>query len=235
MTDTCFVGPPTREESKAMRIYYVIYSVDLMRNEDSLAGQMDPNRIGATDGRAGAVSLEGRWVETEGDEQYDFGYLAEELGTRHACRLCNGEGCHEHNFMAPDGWVGVGVTNVSTSYHGERYVTELRPCERCGGSGHEGSAYSEGIHRKWVVDDLNHEEFLALANDRGWDLDDDDRPTRYEDTMGSITEYGHLPAVAIDDQEGWSYGGEVIYAQFYVTIGELPMGVSERIKEGAPA
>lgn len=228
-----FIGPLTQDESKAMRFYYVIYSIDITREAEYLVDHMDPNAIGRTDGRVGAVSLDGLWRQTEGDEQYEFDYLADEMaGSDHPCPRCNGERTTDEHFTAPDGFVGVGIVDVASyrSMDGERYITEERPCPGCGGTGGSAWSYRNGYHRKWVGE-LNHDQYLALANDRGWDLDDDDRPERFNDTMGSITEYGHLPAIAVEDDEGWSYGGEVIMAQFYVTMGELPLGYSEPLHE----
>lgn len=101
-----------------------------------------------------------------------------------------------------------------------------------------GEEYEGGAHGKWVAE-LNHEEFLALARDRCWDLDDDDRPTHIEQTMGSITEHGHLDAYAVHDYEGWqsSYWGSnpVIDAQFYVSEGLIPEGATCELKEAAHA
>lgn len=241
-----FIGPLTQEDSKALRIYYVIYSYSLTRDGERLVNQMDPNSIGrnanSTPGYDYGPSLDGRWHQTEGDEQYDYDYLADELeGSGRPCQTCNGEACTEEEFTAPEGFVGVGIVGTfgnawllsEDRSHVSRdhiFVRELRPCEGCGGSGDLASAFRNGYHRKWVAE-LTHAEYLRLANDRGWDLDDDDRPTRFNDTMGSLTEYGHLPAIAIEDDEGWTYGGEIISAQFYVTMGELPMGATMPINE----
>jgi hypothetical protein len=234
MSAPTFIGPLTQDESKSLRIYYVIYSIDLTRDGEHLVNQMDPNAIGANEATAYdyGPSLKGRWHETEGDEQYDYNYLADEMSGRRDCPMCGGERTTIERFDAPEGFVGVGIIDRQPPYFASDswHISEERPCETCGGSGDESSRYRNGWYRKWVAE-LTHPEYLRLADDRGWDLDDDDRPTRFNDTMGSLTEHGHLPAIAVDDDEGWTYGGEVIYAQFYVTMGELPLGYSEPLRE----
>lgn len=104
-------------------------------------------------------------AQTEGDEQYDFRYLAEETGAG------------------------------------------------------EESVYWDGFHRKWAGE-LTWERWLEFADAYLIDLDDDGIPERYNETMGSITEFGHIPAISVDDTEGWSYCGEVIDSNIYVSIAE---------------
>lgn len=246
MSAARFIGPLTQDESKSLRIYYVIYSIDLTRDAEHMLGRgwLDPNGIPRHTGET--LSLDGLWRQTEGDEQYEYDYLADELeGSGRPCRTCNGVGATEEEFTAPEDFVGVGIVGTfgNAWLHSEDrshvsrdhiFVRELRPCETCGGSGDLAAVFRNGWHRKWVAE-LTHDEYLMLAKDRCWELDDDDRPKEYTDTMGSITEHGHLPAIAIEDDEGWSYNGEIIMAQFYLTMGELPLGYSEPLHESEAA
>lgn len=82
--------------------------------------------------------------------------------------------------------------------------------------------YENGYHRKWAGL-LSLEDWLKFADAYGIDLDDDGVPERYEETMGSITDLGHLPAISVDDSEGWNSGyedGGVIDSNIYISIGE---------------
>jgi hypothetical protein len=83
----------------------------------------------------------------------------------------------------------------------------------------ESSVYWDGMHRKWAGE-LSWERWLEFAKAYLIDLDDDGMPEHYSDTMGTITELGHIPAVSVDDTEGWGYG-EVIDSNVYVSISEL--------------
>lgn len=226
-------GPLTREDERANRIYYIIYSIDVRRDAEHIVNWLDPRHVPRSNRDSSPEdpgSQHDLWVQTEGDEQWDYDYLADEMAGG-ACTGCggNGEGEEEHvaTIEEDELFYGVGVT--TTGYAGQQtYVYESRPCRFCGGTGDRGAAYRSGFHRKWVAE-LNHEQFLTLANDRSWDLDEDERPTRYEETMGSLTEYGHLGAYCVHDHEGWSYGGEIIDAQFYISEGCLPYGARSEL------
>lgn len=220
-------GPLTREQERSHRIYYIIYSVDVRRDAEHIVGWLDPNDIP----RGGAgPSLKGLWAQTEGDEQWEYDYLADEMAG-HPCACCggDGEGDVEHVATIEEDELFYGVGTSTTGYAGLRtYVYESRPCRFCGGTGDRGAAYRNGFHRKWVAE-LNHAQFLTLANDRNWELDEDERPTDTIATLGSITEYGPLDAYAVDDEEGWCYGGEIVYAQFYISEGCLPLGARSEL------
>src|SRR4051812_4653024 len=84
-----FHGPLTRDDERAMRFYYVIYSIDVTNDGRYLLNHMDPNIIGNE--RSAPEDLRGCWDQTEGDEQYDFDYLADEIDERE-CRTCGGDG-----------------------------------------------------------------------------------------------------------------------------------------------
>lgn len=77
-----------------------------------------------------------------------------------------------------------------------------------------------GQHRKWVGE-LTRCEWLIFADSYYIDLDGAGYPVWYEETMGSLTEHGHLEAVNVDNREGWddAYGGEtVISSGMYVSF-----------------
>jgi hypothetical protein len=68
---------------------------------------------------------------------------------------------------------------------------------------------------------LNVEEWEQVADWYGIELDGLAVPERHVDTMGIISEYGHLPAVAIEGtDEGWNSGmwEPALLASFYVAV-----------------
>jgi hypothetical protein len=83
---------------------------------------------------------------------------------------------------------------------------------------YEGDGY-QGHHRTWVAE-LTYAEWLVLADRYHIDLDQDGLPVNHEDTLGSLTEYGLLPAVAVDNREGWESPGDfsVIDSSFFVSF-----------------
>ena len=76
-----------------------------------------------------------------------------------------------------------------------------------------------GSHRKWVAD-LTRDEWLIFADAYLIDLDNTGYPERYEETMGSLTEHGHLEAIAVDNSEGWQggYGPQFVDSNMYVSF-----------------
>ncbi len=133
--------------SEDMRAY-VIYSFDLTADASSATIEMMRPKVG-------------EWVETEGDDQYEFDYLADECGDEN---------------------------------------------------------YRDGRHRKYVAE-LTETELAAFVDDVfGYSLDE--ARERSEPTMGSITEFGHLPAYSLNAEPmDWNVGGvtEVIWCNAYVT------------------
>ena len=84
-------------------------------------------------------------------------------------------------------------------------------------------ARGQGQHRKWVAE-LTGEEWLAFAGAYLIGLDEDGMPEEYGETLGSLTaEYGLLPAVCVENGEGWDdySGSQVIYSTFYVSLGYI--------------
>lgn len=129
--------------------HYAIYSVDCYSDtSDEQIDRMKPKA--------------GEWTLTEGDEQYEYDYLADEIGSR-----------------------------------------DPLSAER----------FRNGKHRKWVAL-LSDDERTALTEEMF--IEDEEG----EPTLGMITEYGHLPAVAHHfDGMDWNLGGvtHVIDALLYIT------------------
>lgn len=80
--------------------------------------------------------------------------------------------------------------------------------------------YGEGRHRKWVGD-LTIDEWRRVASQLCIDIHPNGVPERAEETMGAITEYGHLDAVAVLNTEGWE-PTEVIDSSLYVSFALVP-------------
>lgn len=81
-----------------------------------------------------------------------------------------------------------------------------------------GDRWRDGKHRKWVAE-LSAEEFEKFLDDE-FGLTVEEARERGENTLGSITEFGHLPAYALNtDGMDWNIGGvtRVIETRAYVT------------------
>lgn len=81
-----------------------------------------------------------------------------------------------------------------------------------------------GQHRKWVAE-LTVEQWRIFADAFQIELDESGLPTSYEHTAGSITEHGLLPAITVDNTEGWGHGDfgygpvlGVISSEFYLSF-----------------
>ena len=140
---------------------YIIMSADIVGSEEELDG-MDPTKSSGRYPESTFPAL----VQTEGNEQYDYGYLGDA-------------------YAAAD-------------------------------PEHEGDLVGDGRHRKWAGE-LSPDEWQGFASRYMIDLDDDGLPERYEETMGSITEYGHLPALSVNNTEGWD-PTDVIDSSIYVSF-----------------
>jgi hypothetical protein len=83
---------------------------------------------------------------------------------------------------------------------------------------YDGDGY-QGHHRTWTAE-LNYAEWLVFADRYHIDLDDDGLPVNSGDMLGSLTGYGLLPAVAVDNREGWESPGDfsVIDSSFFVSF-----------------
>lgn len=151
---------------------YVIYDADVLADGARFIEQMSPAQhmpAGHTGLRKHVREIvAGRFTQTEGDEQYDYGYLGRE-STPPDVRYF------------PYGAIDAEGTEPDDDYEGET---------------------GSGQHRKWAAV-LSRAEWIIFADAYMIDLDDAGYPERYEETMGAITEYGHLEAVNVDNSEGW--------------------------------
>ena len=204
MTDTETEKFPGIDQIEA---FYVIHSADTTRDGENTLEHMQKRAEPFMAGEDDEFGLE----LTEGDEQYDFGYLADEIGERE-CMMCDGDGGSSPWQSEP------GYARWSVEHGG---IGPITACEGCGGTGLEESAYRHGHHRKWVglLPGNRYEEFAeAFMIDFG----EDGLPERHEETMGSLTEYGMIPAVSVDDTKGWGSGwdgpnGGVIDSNIYIS------------------
>lgn len=204
MTDTETEKFPGIDQIEA---FYVIHSADTTRDGENTLEHMQKRAEPFMAGEDDEFGLE----LTEGDEQYDFGYLADEIGERE-CMMCDGDGGSSPWQSEP------GYARWSVEHGG---IGPITACEGCGGTGLEESAYRHGHHRKWVglLPGNRYEEFAEAFM---IDLGEDGLPERHEETMGSLTEYGMIPAVSVDDTEGWGSGwdgpnGGVIDSNIYIS------------------
>ena len=156
---------------------HLIYSADILGTEEEIDG-MGPFRK-VTARAPYAKPMPGEWVQTEGDEQYDYGYLGDE--------------CENPEYF-PAG------------YADAEALAEPQ----------EGEPFGLGRHRKWVGF-LTLADWLIVAEMLVIDLDDNHMPVSYEETMGAITEVGVIPAIAIDNTDGWS-PLQVIDSSIYMSI-----------------
>lgn len=142
----------------AERRHYVILWADWLDG----SGYGDPIHLGPD---------ADRWTRTEGDEQYDYGYLADECGD------------DEYRAVVDGG---------------------------------------EGRHVKYVAE-LSAAEFYRWCEANFVELDDSGMPEDYNETMGSLTKYGWLAAIAVDLTEGWS-PTRVIDSSAYISTADIPAG-----------
>jgi hypothetical protein len=221
---------------KTCTAVYIIYSADVISESTSDIEGMSPLRHLAhiEDG----ATIAAKFTETEGDDQYDFGYLGSECGDARYfpygyadaealtetdepsdCPDCGGSGIRgESEAVAVAERDGISIEQAR-GY-----------CGTCEASGElppfgEGIARGLGQHRKWCGE-LTLEEWRTFARAYCIDLDDDEiMPQRFEETMGSLTEHGHIPAVCVDNREGWEHGSfgygpviGVLDSQMYVSF-----------------
>ena len=190
------MGTSLNGETRRFSGVYVIYSADVVGSERDIERMSPASHLPAGYNgyrkRAGEV-VASRFELTEGDSEYDFGYLAEE---------------------------GAGAAYLPAADEPD--------------DNDNPGAYL-GRHRKWVAE-LTRAEWVIFADRYIIDLDGNGYPERYEDTMGSLTEFGHLFAVAVDNSEGWqdANGPQWVDSQFYVSFAtpedsepELAPGVPE--------
>lgn len=138
-----------------------------------------------------STPLVGDWTLTEGDESYDYGYLGDESGDATF---------YPYSKLDAEGLVDADDADEHDLQNGV--------------------VHGLGRHRKWVAE-LTLEQWQAVASALCIELEDDGyTPRDYEETLGSITEHGHLDAVCVDNTEGWT-PTRVIDSSLYVSFGTL--------------
>ena len=174
------MGTSLAAETRRFTAVYIIYSADVVGSEREIermspADHLTAGYIGLRK-RVGEI-VASRFVQTEGDDQYDYEYLGRELGNPAYLPAADEPDDNED----PDAY--------------------------------------QGRHRKWTGE-LSRAEWLIFADRYLIDLDDRGYPEKYEDTLGAITEYGHLFAVAVDNSEGWQSGNGPwwVASDFYVSF-----------------
>jgi hypothetical protein len=219
---------------------YIIYHADVISpRESDIEGMAPashvPKSIGGAEPEA-AKRIAEAFTETEGDDSYDYGYLGDES---------NDPRYYPLGYIDREGFDKPFQVRVKTE-DGDELLPSLAPSIEVAMESMQDRGYEVldaiededrpvgmGRHRKWVGE-LSREDWFVFARAYSIEVDDDGLPTQYEDTMGSITaEYGHIPAVSIDNSEGWDYPGfgygsveSVLDSRMYVSIA---------LKEGANA
>lgn len=174
---------------------YIIYDADVRAYSETFIEDMSPAShlpAGFPDGSLRKRVREivaSRFDQTEGNEQYDFGYLGKHGGSPR---------------YFPYGTIDADGT-PPPDYEAEPDAPDYE--------------LGEGQHRKWVAE-LSRAEWLIFADAYLIELDDAGYPVEYEETMGAMTEHGHLEAVSVRNREGWdNYHGQVIDSDMYVSFG----------------
>ena len=221
---------------------YIIYSMDATCTDEWIdnAGPLNPHRYWK---RRMPIP---EWIETEGNEQYDFGYLGKPSETGdtkymsaedaeyqnvpdEALDLPIGYG-FEFSIDGADYYMKIGtapyyeetwlrvtgeqVWKADGFIDREEWEVEVEVLDEV-----DAPARPEGRHRKWVAM-LNFEQWLDFADNYCIELHPNGMPIEYNDTMGSLTEFGLLPAIAISNTEGWDsfMGDPVIMSDFYCSF-----------------
>lgn len=120
---------------------------------------------------------------------------------------------------------------LAREHHDDRYLPAADAPDDYDGDGYQGH------HRTWAAE-LNYAEWLVLADRYYIDLDDGGLPVNCGDTLGSLTEYGLLPALVVDNREGWESPGDfsVIDSSFFVSFAVVdPQRASHRPAPGLRA
>lgn len=175
-------------------LVYIIYSADVLSETSRFIDEMSPAQHMPAGFHSDSepfmqrAAIAAKFTLTEGDDQYDYGYLGSEYNPPRI-------------EYFPYGYLDKEAT--------------VEPPED-----YEGPTGS-GQHRKWVGE-LTWDEWLVFADSYVIDLDSQGIPERYEETLGSLTvEYGHIPAMSVDNAEGWDSPGcrgSVIDSGFYISF-----------------
>jgi hypothetical protein len=225
------------------QMVYIIYSADVFAASESTLRFMDPTR---DNGGTGTAFPEFYVTEEDDGEDGDseWAYLADESGKK-PCFCEDSKGIvwkQMHGDYVSLGEGKGGTFNVTlepgnlyrTVDHGHLYWEQAERCLHCGGTGDYSNRYRTMLHRKWCGE-LTWERWLEFASRYCIDLDDDGMPEHYNDTMGSLTEYGHIPAIHVDNSEGWNSGyddGGVFDSNFYISMADYYVEPESNIELG---
>jgi len=223
---------------------YVIYSMDATCSDQRIdnMGPLNESRYWPES------SPIGEWVQTEDNSEYSYDYLGREFETGNSVYR-NAEDAEAHTVpeevldlpigygfefsldeadyymkIGPspymhEEWLKVtGEQDWNESGSAEVWEVEVEEVET-----EDVPERPMGRHRKWVAL-LTFDQWQAFANNYCIDLHDNGMPKQYVDTMGSITEYGHLPAICVENTEGWgdNFGDPVIDSNFYCSFFTVP-------------
>lgn len=196
---------------------YIIYSADVTgeTSESELRNMSPACHVlqGYGDISPARMAASKAFTQTEGDQEYDYGYLARE-GSDPSLAGVHDDGLKCVNCGAD---IGMNASGEWEDWSGSDDETFCPASE----DGHSNPA--SGRHRKWVGE-LTREQWRAFADAFCIDLDDNDLPEEYNETMGSLTEYGHLDAISVDNNEGWydfCSRHQVIDSNFYLSFGRV--------------
>lgn len=205
----------TADSVPAFAGVYIIYSADVISPRTSDITGMAPARhvpasIGGAEPEA-AERIAAAFTETEDDDEYEFGYLGKESGdVRYfPYGFSDSEGWERPYLVRVkcldgDGDELLPVSAPTEEVAMEHYADEGR--EVIDAMLNEDEPVGMGQHRKWVGE-LSIEDWRVFARAYNIDLLDNDLPEDYSETKGSLTEHGHLPAISVDNSEGWDYPG----------------------------
>ena len=192
------MGTSLDGETRQFTRVYVIYDVDITGSEHDIE-RMSP-----------AVHMPAGYGDDPGNEQYGLPMRRRMEAVAAKFTQTESDAEYGYDYLAD----GDGTRNRDGNPDRDRFLCAVdRP------DGYEGDGY-QGRHRKWTAE-LTRQEWELFAHAYIIDLNERGFPVDYEDTLGAITEYGHLDAVAVDNSEGWncsSFDG-VIASQFYVSFG----------------
>ena len=233
---------------------YIIYSMDAICEDKRIdnMGPLNEHRYWPQDDRANI----GEWTLTEDNSEYQFGYLYSENPGNSMSVYLSAEDASSpavpYEVLTDDEMpVGFGF---EFSINGADYYMKMDDApffeetwRKVTGSQDWNAEGTEevwevkvedvtfqdiperpmGRHRKWVGM-LTFEQWEAFARNYCIDLHENGMPEHYEETMGSLTEFGHLPAICIDNTEGWgdNFGDPVIDSSFYCSFFTIPRDYS---------
>lgn len=235
-------GEPVFEHNHGKAdVVFIIYSADVMRSNESTLHFMDPTR---NQGGTGVGFAEEFYLTEEDDDGGDYAYLADESG-KEQCFCEDSKGVkwtQMHGDYVSLGEGNGGTFNVTLEPgnlyravdYGHLYWEQAEQCKHCGGTGDYSNRFRIMYHRKWCGE-LTWERWLQFAERYCIDLDDDGMPEHYDDTMGSLTEYGLIPAIKVDNTEGWNSGyddGGVFDSNFYISMAGYYVEPEDNIELG---